>query len=418
MSEQDSLQGGRRKAAVGFIFVTALIDVLALGIMIPVLPLLVKRMVGGDTADAALWTMTFAVLWGVMQFTISPILGMLSDRFGRRPVLLCSILGLGLDFLFMALAPTIWWLLVGRIINGVTAASFSTANAYVADITAPENRARAFGLMGAAFGVGFTFGPALGGLLSTQLGERAPFYACALLATCNWLYGYFVLPESLPPERRLKTVNWSRANPLGSLRLLRSRVGLLGLASVGFIFQLAHNVLPSVFMLYTNHRYGWDPLVAGLSMMGTGVASVIVQMLLVGRIVKALGERGGLLLGLGAGAAGFAIYALAPTGLIYLAGIPVFALSGLIQPCLQALMTRKVSPHEQGQLQGANSGLSGIAAIAGPLLFGSTFALALTHEASLNLPGLPIIIAATLMTAAVMLALRFAKAPPPEPQPL
>lgn len=418
MSEQDSLQGGRRKAAVGFIFVTALIDVLALGIMIPVLPLLVKRMVGGDTADAALWTMTFAVLWGVMQFTISPILGMLSDRFGRRPVLLCSILGLGLDFLFMALAPTIWWLLVGRIINGVTAASFSTANAYVADITAPENRARAFGLMGAAFGVGFTFGPALGGLLSTQLGERAPFYACALLATCNWLYGYFVLPESLPPDRRLKTVNWSRANPLGSLRLLRSRVGLLGLASVGFIFQLAHNVLPSVFMLYTNHRYGWDPLVAGLSMMGTGVASVIVQMLLVGRIVKALGERGGLLLGLGAGAAGFAIYALAPTGLIYLAGIPVFALSGLIQPCLQALMTRKVSPHEQGQLQGANSGLSGIAAIAGPLLFGSTFALALTHEASLNLPGLPIIIAATLMTAAVMLALRFAKAPPPEPQPL
>ncbi len=417
MSEQDSLEGGRRKAAVGFIFITALIDVLALGIMIPVLPILVKRMVGGDTADAAIWTMVFAVLWGIMQFTISPVLGMLSDRFGRRPILLSSILGLGIDFLFMALAPTIWWLLIGRIINGATAASFSTANAYVADITAPQNRAKAFGLMGAAFGVGFTFGPALGGLLSHQFGERAPFYACALLATCNWLYGYFVLPESLPPEKRLKTVNWARANPLGSLRLLRSQVGLLGLASVGFIFQLAHNVLPSVFMLYTNHRYGWDPLTAGLSMMGTGVASVIVQMLLVGRIVKAIGERGGLLLGLAAGAAGFAIYALALNGLIYLMGIPIFAVSGLIQPCLQALMTRKVSPHEQGQLQGANSGLAGIAAIAGPLLFGSTFAFALTHESSLNLPGLPIIIAATLMTAAVMLAIRFAKAPPTEPLP-
>jgi DHA1 family tetracycline resistance protein-like MFS transporter len=416
MSEQDSLKGGRRQAAVGFIFVTALIDILALGIMIPVLPLLVKRMVGGDTTNAAVWTMVFAVLWGLMQFVISPILGMLSDRFGRRTILLCSIFGLGIDFLFMALAPSIWWLLVGRIINGATAASFSTANAYIADITAPQNRAKAFGLLGSAFGVGFTFGPALGGLLST-FDERLPFYVCAGLALTNWLYGFFVLPESLPVEQRIKAVNWSRANPLGSLRLLRSRIGLLGLASVGFLFQLAHNVLPMVFVLYTSQRYGWSPLRMGVTMMGTGIASVIVQAFLVGRVVKALGERGGLLLGMAAGAAGFAIYALAPNGNLYLIGIPIFALSGFIQPCLQALMTRKVSPHEQGQLQGANSAMMGIAGILGPLLFGSSFAFALHHDAALHMPGLPILIAAGLMTAGLMLAARFAHPPPAEPLP-
>ncbi|MDB5471378.1 MAG: major facilitator superfamily 1 [Caulobacter sp.] len=416
MSEENSLQGGRRQAAVGFIFITSLIDILAMGIMIPVLPLLVKRMVGGDTADAAVWTMVFAILWGLMQFTISPILGMLSDRFGRRAILLSSIFGLGIDFLFMALAPTIWWLLLGRIINGATAASFSTANAYIADITAPQNRAKAFGLLGAAFGVGFTFGPALGGLLST-FDERLPFYVCAGLALCNWLYGYFVLPESLPVEKRIKTVNWSRANPLGSLALLRSRIGLLGLASVGFLFQLAHNVLPMVFVLYTSHRYGWSPLVMGVTMMGTGISSVLVQTLLISRTVKAIGERGGLLLGLASGAVGFAIYALAPSGILYLIGIPIFALSGLIQPCLQALMTRKVGPQEQGQLQGANSAMMGIAGIMGPMIFGSTFAFALHHEATLRLPGLPILIAASMMTLAMLLAARFAKTPSPaEPQ--
>ena len=367
MTEQTTdsrITGTKRQAALGFIFVTAILDVTSLGVMIPVLPNLVKSFGGGDTAAAADWVVLFATTWGVMQFFCSPILGLMSDRFGRRPVILTSIFGLGVDFLFMAFAPSLWWLFVGRIFNGMTAASFSTASAYVADVTTPENRAKGFGLMGAAFGVGFTFGPMLGGFL-WQFDHRLPFLACAGLALCNWLYGFFVLPESLPPERRQTRFDWKKANPLGSLRLLRDHPGLLGLAGVGFLFQLAHNVLPSVFVLYMGYRYGWGPNTVGATLMGSGVASILVQALVVGRVVKAVGERGTLLIGLFSGFAGFMIYALAPTGLIYLCGLPIFALSGLIQPGLMGLMSRRVAPNEQGQLQGANSAMMGISSILG-----------------------------------------------------
>ncbi|PHY22139.1 TCR/Tet family MFS transporter [Caulobacter sp. BP25] len=404
-----TIKGGRRQAALGFIFVTAILDVVSLGVMIPVLPNLVKAFGGGDTAAAADWNVLFATTWGVMQFLCSPILGLLSDRFGRRPVILTSIFGLGVDFLFMAFAPSLWWLFVGRIFNGMTAASFSTASAYVADVTTPENRAKGFGLMGAAFGIGFTVGPALGGWLWT-FDHRAPFLVCAALALTNWLYGFFVLPESLPRERRQTRFDWKKANPVGSLRLLNSRPGLLGLAGVGFLFQLAHNVLPSVFVLYMGFRYGWSPQVIGLTMMASGVASIIVQALVVGRVVKAVGERGALLIGLFAGFVGFMVYALAPTGMLYLCGLPLFALSGLIMPGLQGLMTRRVAPNEQGQLQGANSALMGVSSIIGPSLFLLPFAFAVRHDATLHLPGLPILIAAALMLAATLLA--WAKARP------
>jgi DHA1 family tetracycline resistance protein-like MFS transporter len=402
-----AITGSRRQAALGFIFITAVMDVLSLGVMIPVLPELVKRFNGGDTADAALWNVLFATTWGVMQFICSPVLGLLSDRFGRRPVILTSIFGLGIDFLFMAFAPNLWWLFVGRILNGMTAASFSTAGAYVADVTTPENRAKGFGLMGAAFGVGFTFGPALGGYL-WQFDHRLPFLVCAGLALCNWLYGYFVLPESLPPERRVQRFDWKKANPVGSLHLLRSKPDLLGLAGVGFLFQLAHNVLPSVFVLYMGFRYQWSPQVIGLTLMASGIAGILLQGLLVGRIVKAVGERGALLLGLFCGFAGFLIYALAPTGWLYFCGLPIFAFSGLIQPGLQGLMTRRVSSHEQGQLQGANSAMMGIASIIGPSLYLAPFAWAVRHDATLHMPGLPILIAAALMLAGTALAFRFA----------
>lgn len=411
------MSGGRRQAALGFIFVTAIMDVLSLGVMIPVLPNLVKAFGGGDTAVAADWNVLFATTWGVMQFFCSPILGLMSDRFGRRPVILTSIFGLGVDFLFMAFAPSLWWLFVGRIFNGMTAASFSTASAYVADVTTPENRAKGFGLMGAAFGVGFTFGPALGGWLWT-FDHRLPFLVCAALALCNWLYGFFVLPESLPPQRRQPRFDWRKANPVGALRLLRSRPGLLGLAGVGFLFQLAHNVLPSVFVLYMGFRYGWGPGVVGLTLMASGISSIIVQAVVVGRVVKAVGERGALLIGLFSGFAGFMVYALAPTDFLYLCGLPLFALTGLIMPGLQGLMTRRVAPNEQGQLQGANSAMMGVASIVGPPLFLLPFAFAVRHDAVLHLPGLPVLIAAVLMLLSTLLAWAVARpAPASEPQP-
>ncbi|PTT74724.1 tetracycline resistance MFS efflux pump, partial [Pseudomonas sp. HMWF010] len=234
------------------------------------------------------------------------------------------------------------------------------------------------------------------------------FLVCAGLALCNWLYGFFVLPESLPPERRIKTFDWKRANPVGSLKLLTSKPNLLGLAGVGFLFQLAHNVLPSVFVLYMGFRYHWSPQLIGLTLMGSGIAGILMQAFVVGRVVKAVGERGALLIGLASGSLGFLVYALAPTGWLYLCGLPLFAISGLIQPGLQGLMTRRVAPHEQGQLQGANSAMMGIASILGPILYLTPFAWAIRHDATLHLPGLPILIAAALMMGGAALAFRFA----------
>ena len=309
-------QPGRRQAAVGFIFATALMDILALGIMIPVLPNLVKQFTHGDTGSASQVILVFAVTWGAMQFFFGPIMGMVSDRFGRRPVLLISIFGLGVDYLFMALAPSLGWLYVGRVINGLTSASFSTANAYIADITKPDERAKAYGLMGAAFGVGFILGPGLGGFLG-QYNLRLPFYFSAALALINWLYGFFILPESLPKALRAPKLNWRKAIPAaGAVGFLRSRRELLGLAGIYQIFQLAHNVFPSIFVLYVGYRFNWGARDSGLMLMATGLVSVVVQVALVGRVVKKVGERGALLIGLGSMAAAFFVYAVAPDRLV------------------------------------------------------------------------------------------------------
>jgi len=352
----------------------------------------------------------------VMQFLCSPIQGMLSDRFGRRPVLLTSVFGLGVDYLFMALAPTLAWLFVGRVINGVTSASFSTANAYIADVTEPENRAKAYGLMGAAFGIGFILGPIVGGWLGAY-NLRWPFYLSAALALINWLYGMFVLPESLPPERRSRTLDWRAANPVGSLTLLASKPGLLLLAGVYFLYQLAHNVFPSIFVLFVGHRFGWGPREASYMLVATGVVSVIVQATLVGPAVKLLGERRALLVGLTSEALSLTLYALAPTPLIFYAGAAAGALSGLIGPGMQGLMTRRVDRSEQGRLQGANSAMVGIAAIFGPGLYLSLLAFAVRNEATLGLPGLPILVAVFLCLAALAVAWRVAR-PVPQPEPV
>lgn len=391
-----------RKAALAFIFVMVVLDVMAIGIIIPVLPKLVESMWGGNTAKAAEIYGIFGTAWGLMQFVFSPILGALSDRYGRRPVLLLSTLGLGLDYILMALAPNLVWLFVGRIISGITAANFSTANAYIADVTPPENRASAFGLMGAAFGIGFVLGPAVGGVMG-DLDPRLPFWVAAALSLANAAYGYFVLPESLPKDRRMDFA-WARANPVASLRLLARHRELLGLAGVAFLYHLAHVVLPAVAVLYTSYRYGWDGKTMGLTLAAVGVASGVVQAGLIQPIINRLGERVTLIVGLLCGTAGFAIYGLATTSAGFWAGIPVMALWGLGGAASMSIMSRRVSGSEQGQLQGANSSLMALAGLFGPLLFSYVFAHSIAADTAWHLPGAPFLLAAAMLLLSAPLA--------------
>src|SRR5215467_11383062 len=294
-----------RSAAFIFVFITILLDMLALGIIIPVLPRLVVDFVGGDAARGADYLGLFGTVWALMQFVFSPVHGMLSDRFGRKPVILISNFGLGLDYIVMALAPTLWWLFAGRIISGICAASISTSYAYIADVTPAEKRAARFGMMGVAFGVGFVLGPALGGLAG-NIDPRLPFWIAAALSLANGLYGVFILPESLPADRRAPFA-WRKANPVGSLVLLRSHPELAGLAMSNFVSNVAHVVLPSVFVLYVGYRYGWNEGAVGLSLAAVGAAVIAVQAGLIGPIVQRIGDRRALLFGLACGTAGFAI---------------------------------------------------------------------------------------------------------------
>ncbi|HEY8459874.1 MAG TPA: TCR/Tet family MFS transporter [Blastocatellia bacterium] len=393
-----------RNAALVFIFITIVVDVLALGIILPVLPKLVEGFLGGDTARAAEMFGLFGTVWALMQFIFSPALGALSDRFGRRPVILISCFGLGLDYILMAMAPTLWWLFAGRVISGITAASFPTAGAYIADVTPPEKRAASFGTIGAAWGLGFVMGPALGGLLG-GVNPRLPFWFAAGLTLLNALYGLFVLPESLAPESR-KAFAWRRANPVGSLILLRSHPELLGLSLVNFIYFLAHQVLPSVFVLYAGSRYGWNERAVGLTLALVGVFTIVVQAGVVKRAVARFGERRALFIGLICGGAGYAIFGLAPEGIVFLCALPIFAFMGLFGPSAQGLMTRRVGPSEQGQLQGASSSIMGITGLIGPGLFTLTFASFIDTHRDWRLPGAPFLLAALLMALALFLAWR------------
>ena len=406
-----SLPGSRHRAAVAFVFVTVLIDILSFGIIIPVLPHLVEQLAGGGIALAALWVGLFGTLFAAIQFVFSPVQGALSDRFGRRPVILLSNLGLGIDFLFMALVNTLPLLLIGRCVSGMTAASFSTANAYIADVTPPERRAASFGLLGAAFGIGFIIGPALGGMLG-GIDVRAPFWAAAGLALANFCYGFFILPESLPRERRSTRFEWRHANPLGSLALLRRHREVFGLASVVLLSSLSHYVFQSVFVLYADYRYGWGAQKVGYTLALVGACNAIVQAGLVRKLVPRIGEKRTLRLGLACGTAGFACIAFAGNSGWFLAAIPLLALWGLAGPSTQALMTWRIDPHEQGRLQGAVSSLASLAGIFGPLLFAQVFALFIGPRAPLHLPGAPFLLAATLLAAGLLVAARVTAAMP------
>ena len=409
MSETSALRtppaaSSARGAAVAFIFVTILLDMLALGLIMPILPKLVESFVDNDTARAARIFGVFGTAWALMQFLFSPLLGSLSDRFGRRPVVLLSNFGLGLDYVLMALAPSLIWLFIGRVISGITSASISTAFAYIADITPAERRAAVFGKVGAAFGAGFIIGPALGGLLG-DADPRLPFWVAAGLSFANTMYGLLILPESLPRERRAP-FRWKSANPIGALRLLRSDRILTGLSVVTFFTQLAHAVLPSTFVLYATYRYGWDAKTVGLTLAMVGICAMLVQGAGIGPIVRIFGERRSLLLGLVCGAAGFLIFAVAPTGPLSWLGIPVMSLWGVSGAAIQSFMTKRVAPDQQGQLQGANSSVQSISQLLGPSVFTLTFAYFIGAETPLHLPGAPFYLASALVLLALGVAAR------------
>jgi DHA1 family tetracycline resistance protein-like MFS transporter len=395
-----------RKAAVVFIFITVTLDMLALGLIMPVLPKLVLNFLGGDTPSASKMFGIFGTVFALMQFLFSPLLGVLSDRFGRRPVILLSNLGLGLDYIVMALAPTIGWLFVGRVISGITAASINTGTAYVADVVAPEKRAAAFGMIGAAFGVGFVLGPALGGLLGNS-DPRLPFWVAGGLSLANALYGFFVLPESLPLEKR-KAFTLRRANPVGSLVLLRSHPELFRLATIQFIGYVAHEVF-NVWALYTIFRYAWREGTIGLSLAVVGVCSIVISSWIVPAMVSRVGERRTLYIGQFFGALGMVFAGLATTGTLFFFSIPVMMLWTISSPAAQGMMTRRASESEQGELQGAIGSLSSLAWIIGPSVFTFTFAYFIEPARAWMLPGAPWYLGALFLFVAMFMATKIPK---------
>ena len=398
---------GPRRAAAWFIFVTVMLDMLALGMIIPVLPLLIEQFRGGDTASAARTIGLFGTVFAGIQFFAAPVLGAVSDRFGRRPVILLSNFGLGADYALMAVAPTLSWLFVGRVLSGITAASVPTAMAYIADVTPIEKRARAYGAIGAAFGVGFIVGPALGVLLGA-FGPRTPFWVASALSLANAMWGLFVLPESHHVEHRAE-FSWKRANPLGSIKLLASHHELFGFATLHFLYNLAHQSLQGVFVLYTTYRYGWTSAQVGGSLATVGVCFAIIQAGLVGRVVARFGERRTLIAGLIFGTIGFAIYGTAPTGILFLIGIPIMSLWGLYGPSAQGMMTQRVGRKQQGALQGALSSVQMATGLIGPVLFAETFAAFIDPARDWHLPGAPFLLSSLLLGTAAVIALRVAK---------
>jgi DHA1 family tetracycline resistance protein-like MFS transporter len=390
------------RAAMIFIVVTVLLDFLAFGIVAPVLPNLIIRFEGGDMARASNITGYFGFAWNLMQFLFLPVLGAWSDRFGRRPVILISCLGLGLDYIFMALAPSLRWLFVGRLISGITASNLSTAFAYITDISGPTERPKRFGMLGAAFGVGFVVGPAIGGLLG-QYNLRAPFWAAALLSLTNFLYGLFVLPESLPQKKRAKSA-WHMANPLGSLTLLQSHPELAGLSIVAILYYLAHQSLQNVWVLYTEYRYGWNTRSVGISLAVVGVCAMMVSGGLVGPYVKKFGERFSLTSGLFYGFMGFAGFGLASHGWGALVAIPFIALWGVAGPAMQSLMSQRVDESSQGKLQGAINSLRALTGMVGPVLFTQVFSWAIEKNTRLHLPGAPYFLAGLLLLGAMAMS--------------
>lgn len=398
-----------RPAGFWFVFLTVVLDMLAIGIIVPVLPSLVKQMAGGSFEDAARWIGLFSAGWATMQFLFMPLLGALSDTYGRKGVFLFSNFGQAVACALTALAPGFVLLFLARLVSGAVSASVSTAYAYVADITQPEQRAARFGQLGAAFGLGFTMGPAIGGQLA-QIDLHLPFWAAAAMAFANGIYGLLVLPESLPKERRAPFV-LAKANPVASLSFLARNPQLSGLATIKAIVDLAHASLPSTFVLYGLYRYGWQEDMTGLTLTMVGITQMLVQGGLVGPVIKAVGERVGLLIGMTTAIIAYFGYGLAPLGWLFWLVIPIAAFNGLINPSLQSMMTRRVSPSEQGRLQGAIGTVQAAMGVIGPLVFTAVFAWGVDDARATSLPGAPLYLAGILAVVAGVLAVIFSRAP-------
>jgi DHA1 family tetracycline resistance protein-like MFS transporter len=391
--------------ALAFIFITVLIDAIGFGVVIPVFPQLIVKLTGRDLAHAAEVSGWIAFLYASVQFLMGPVIGGLSDRFGRRPVLLASMAAFSLDYVVMAFAPTLWWLVAARVVAGITGATFPTAYAYIADVTPPEKRGANFGVIGMAFGFGFIIGPALGGFVA-QFGTEVPFLVSAGLAMANFLYGLFVLPESLPPERR-RSFEWRRANPVGALMRLKSaHPVVLMLAATVFVWTLSYQSLYSIWSYHGQLRYGWTPEQVGWSLAAVGVTGAIVQGFLGRKLIPRFGQRRIIVFGLISAVAGYSTYAMADEGWMVYLGIAVSACQGLVFPCLQGLMSAEVAPNEQGELQGAVASIQSLSAIVGPPLMTTVFARFSVADAPIYAPGAPFVVSLVFVGVTALMFFR------------
>lgn len=389
--------------ALLFIFITLFLDCTGIGIIIPVVPSLIQQLTGGNVSEAATYGGWLTFAYAIMQFIFSPVLGGLSDRFGRRPILLFSLLGLGIDYLFLFFAPTLWWLFVGRLIAGVCGASFTTATAYIADISPPEKRAQNFGMIGAAFGLGFIIGPLLGSVFS-QFGVRTPFLVAAILSLLNWLYGFFILPESLSKENRRK-FEWKRANPLGSLLHLKKYPAILGLIGATVLIYIAGHAAQSTWTYFTIEKFKWNEAWIGYSIAFVGVSVAIVQGVLIKPAIKKLGQKNAVYVGLCFYIIGFTLFAFATEGWMMFAFMMPYALGGIAGPSIQSIISGQVPANEQGELQGAVTSLISLTSVVGPVLMTGLFAFFTAKNAPVYFPGAPFMMGAVLTLFSVFLAM-------------
>lgn len=397
--------------ALAFIFITMLVDTIGLGIIIPVIPKLIGELTGQGVSAAALWGGWLYFVFALMQFLCAPAIGNLSDRFGRRPVLIASLAMLGVDYLITALSPTIAWLFIARLLSGIAGAAYPTANAYIADVSPPDKRAANFGLVGAAFGIGFVIGPAIGGVLG-QHGARLPFYVSAAIAFCNALYGLMVLKESLPMDRR-RPFEWWRANPVGALAALRRFPALLGLFVVMILMRLAHDANPVLWSYYTMLKFHWSPAEVGYSLMAVGLMLTLVFSVVTRIVVPRVGETRAAYLGLACGAVGFMGYAFATQSWMMYAWMAVWAFMGLAGPSLNAIMSRQVGPTEQGELQGALASLGSLTSVAAPPILSNLFGYFTDDAAPIYFPGAAFFVAGLFLVLAALMFARTRRIPPP-----
>jgi len=393
------------RAALTFVLLSVFIDSLGFGIIIPSLPAVIMQLTGEPVSTAAAWSGYLMAVYALLQFFMAPVFGNLSDRFGRRPLLLASLFAFGVDFLLTGLATSMTWLFIGRAFAGVFGASYATAGAYIGDISDDDNRARNFGFIGAAWGVGFTLGPVIGGFMAEHFDVRAPFFAAAALALGNVAFGLFVLPESLPPERRRK-FEWARANPFGALRSVTHLPMVAGLMFAVFLYQVAHDSLPAVWMFFTQLKFGWGPAEMGWSLTFVGIMTVVVMGGLTGYVVPRLGERRAIVLGFLLMTVGFIAYAIVPLGWMIYPAIVVGSLGGIANPAVQSVMSKQAGPSAQGELQGAVASIASVAAILSPIFMTQLFSHFSSPSAAWTFPGAPFLVSGALVFCCVLISLQ------------